>query len=139
MSALTRRETDILLCLTDALVIADRPFVPIHETKVAELLDANLGAGPPVVRYVFRGLAYVIETIPLLTSYRRRFRRLERDQRIELLAELASGRMATATKPVRAYIAMIYYSDEAVMATQGFDKESLRRRGNELRQKEGRW
>jgi hypothetical protein len=88
-----------------------------------------------------RGLLYVLELSPLLTGFRSRLRRLDRDGRARWLAAIEHAPRAELRlvfKLLKGAAQLSYWGDDALMLRAGYDADANVRRGRELRAREGR-
>jgi hypothetical protein len=141
LAVISPREASIFACLCDTFVAPDDSMAPVAQTDAAFAFDRLLDASPRLNRFGLRALVYALEIAPLLTSDRKRLRRLSAQQRSAALDSLerASDAGAGLINALRAVAHISYYGDDAVMRGFGYDADAVVARGASLRAQEARW
>lgn len=139
LRAITGREASIFAAVTDALLAPEPSLPPVRETDTVASFDDWLWHAPRLNRLAVRGSLYLLELAPLL-KHGHRFRRLNRNDRLALLAP-SSSRSALTLQLIdmlRMLAGTTYYGDPEVARRLGYDAASRVARGRELREREGR-
>lgn len=103
--------------------------------------DNWLAVSPVINRQAVRAGLYVLELAPRLSGYGGRFRQLDRQTRREFLSPGDRRRpiwIAALVDTLRMLAAAVYYGDDSVALSLGYDADARLKRGRELRADEGR-
>ena len=141
MKVLTAREASIFACVTDAMVAPEPLLPPVRETDAVEFFDDWMARAPRLNRIGMRALLYVLELSPLLTGFRARLRRLDREARarwVTAIERAPRAELRLVAKLVKGAAQLSYWGDDELMLRVGYDAGANVRRGRELRVREGR-
>jgi hypothetical protein len=141
LRVLSGREASIFACLTDTVVGPEPVLPPVRDTDAIRFFDDWLALLPRPNRAGMRALLWVAELAPLLSSSRRRLRRLDSARRVEWLRAVEhapSTQMRLLAKLMVSAAQLSYYGDDAVLGRLGYDAEANLERGKRLRAAEGR-
>ena len=139
LSRLSKREADILLCLTDTAVAPSNKLPAVDQTGIVEAFNAFLRASQPIMKVGLRAIILLLEITPKLVGYRRRFRKLSVEQRTEYLNRAIKSFLAPVVNPVISVFQMLYYGEPSVHAVVGYDPAPQLERCRALRKEERRW
>jgi hypothetical protein len=141
VKALTPREASIFACFTDTVVAPEPVLPPVRETDAVEFFDDWMARSPRLNRSGMRALLYVLELSPLVTGFRTRLRRLDRESRARWLSAIEHAprvELRLVFKLLKGAAQLSYWGDDALMLQVGYDADANVRRGRELRAREGR-
>lgn len=138
---ITRREASIFACAVDALLAPEPDLPAVSTTSTATGFDDWLAASPTINRRAVRAGLYVLELAPRLSGYGGRFRQLDPSMRREFLSPSDRHRpiwIAALVDTLRMLTAAVYYGDDSVARSLGYDADARVNRGRELRAQEDR-
>ena len=141
LQVLSGREASIFACITDTVVAPEPVLPPVRETDAVTFFDDWLRRLPRVNRIAMRGLLWTAEVAPLFTGFGGRLRRLEPTRRREWLRSVEKGPVAQTRMILKLLVSaaqLAYYGDDQILNRLGYDPDANKRRGDELRAKEGR-
>jgi hypothetical protein len=141
VKVLTPREASIFACVTDAMVAPEPLLPPVRETDAVEFFDDWMARAPRLNRTGMRALLYVLELSPLVTGFRTRLRRLDREARARWVAAIERAprpELRLVAKLIKGAAQLSYWGDDELMLRVGYDADANVRRGRELRAREGR-
>ena len=136
---LSRRESEVLDCLLDAVVAPAGGLPTPRDTDAAAAFERMLGHLPALNRAGLRCLLWALEVGPLVRRDGRCLSRLTPAERAAYVGRLERGRAGRAAEGLVALLKLAYYGDATVMARLGYDPEPVVARGRALRAAEGRW
>ena len=136
---LNPREASMFACIADSVVAPGGTLPPLRRTDAVAAFGTCLAAAPAPNRALLRALLYAVEAAPLLLGYGARLRRLSPDTRTEALERLEAGPAGPGLRPLTALAKLVYYGDDGVSRTLGYDADAVVARGRALRQAEVRW
>ena len=138
---LSPREASIFACLVDTVAAPEPLLPPVADTDCAFFFDRWMAESPVLNSRGMRGLLYMVELMPLLLGYRRRFRRLEPDARVRYVRAIersSNPQVRQLVKLIKGAAFLAYYGDDGVMLRIGYDAAANVERGRMLRLREGR-
>jgi hypothetical protein len=141
VKALSAREASIFACFTDAVVAPEPPLPPVRDTDAVAFFDDWMARSPRLNRTGVRALLYALELSPLVSGFRSRLRRLDRDARarwVERVEKAPRADLRLVFKLVKGAAQFSYWGCDELMRAVGYDADANVRRGRELRLREGR-
>jgi hypothetical protein len=139
-TTITPREASMFAALCDAFVAPAGAMPAVRETDAVFAVNANLAVAPPLNRIGVRAALYAFELAPLLMGYGRRLRRLDADERSEVVGRLGrNAALGPLVEGIRAIAHLCYYGDLEVLRSYGYDPQQVVDRAAALRVGENRW
>jgi hypothetical protein len=138
---MTKREADIFTCFADTVVSPEPLLPPVRSTDSAAFLSEWLGLAPKLNAAGLRAAIVALDLAPLAQGYRRRLRKLPRDDRAQVVQRIEkhkSPQVRQAVKALKGIAFLCYYGDDGLMKRLGYDADANVARGRALRTAEGR-
>jgi hypothetical protein len=141
LEAISGREASIYACLVDAYCDPGDRLPPVSETGAVAFLDQWVARSPRLNATALRSLLYACELAPLAAGYGHRFRRLDREHRLEFVQGMERsplGALRAAAKLMKVATSLGYYGDDEVLRRIGYEPDALLERSRSLRAEQGR-
>ena len=135
MTTLTAREASIFACWCDTVVAPGNGLPPVASTDAVRFFDFWLERSPRLNRAGLRALLYGIELAPRLLGFKRRLRALPESERVRALHALEQAKapqLRPLTKLLKGGAFLIYYGDDGIMRSLGYDADERVRTGRAL-------
>lgn len=136
---MTRREADIFVCLTDAVVAPAGPLPQVRATDAVAAFERYLRQSPRLNAIGLRAALLALELGPRVLGFGARMRALAPAARDAYLERLEGGALGAPLIALRSLAHVSYYGDEHVLRLLGYDPAANVARGRALRAAEGRW
>jgi hypothetical protein len=141
LKALKPREAEIFAGLAESYRGPEPGLPPVAETSAIAFVDEMIARSGRVNRIGFRIILRIIDLVPLLRGYGRRFTSLTAPRRTEFVQGLEKSRWRIVRilgRLLKTISVMSYYGDDRVLQANGFNPRAIVARGQALRREEQR-